>query len=201
MKAVEMTKVSHLMNRDVETCMAQDDLSRAAQLMWDHDCGFVPVVEFTPDGQRRVVGVITDRDVCMATYTKGLAPGAIQVGDVMSRGVRTCRSDDTPEAAELVMKQNHVRRLPVVGAEDELVGVLSITDLLRWGALERWPAPSRSPLEGVASTLAALSEPWCAIRSKAAAPAPAKKRSPFDRRGIPSAVEALARRQASDEQC
>lgn len=201
MEAVQMTRVSQLMNRDVKTCTVQDDLSRAAQLMWDHDCGFVPVVEFTPDGHRRVVGVITDRDVCMATYTKGLAPGAIRVGDVMSRGVHTCRSDATPEAAELVMKQNHIRRLPIVDAEDELVGVLSITDLVRWGARERWPAPSRTPLGGVTSTLAALSEPWCAIRSQGVAPALAKNRSPFDRRGILSAEDALARRQASDEQC
>jgi CBS domain-containing protein len=201
MKAIPMTRVSQLMNRDVKTCTAQDDLGRAAQLMWDHDCGFVPVVEFTAQGHRRVVGVVTDRDVCMATYTKGLAPGAIRVGDVMSRGVRTCRLEDTPDTAELSMRQYRVRRLPVIDAEEDLVGVLSLSDLVRWGAHERWPKTTPSPLEGVASTLAAVCEPWRAIRSTSSVAGPEKNGSPFDRRGFSTAEEALARRQASDEQC
>lgn len=201
MKAVQLTKVSQLMNREVKTCSARDDLSAAAQLMWDHDCGFVPVVEFTADGHRRTVGVITDRDVCMATYTKGLAPGAIQVGDVMSRGVRTCRSDDTPEAAELAMRQHRVRRLPVLDAEGDLVGVLSLSDLARWAVRDRRSAVIATPQERVAATVAALCEPWCSIRSANSAPVPPKGKSLFDRRGFSNAEEALARRQASDEQC
>ena len=201
MKAVQMTKVAQLMNRDVKTCLVSDDLSRAAQLMWDHDCGFIPVVVFTEDGHRRVVGVITDRDVCMAAYTKGATLSAIPVGDVMSRGVRACRSDDTPEVAESLMRQHRVRRLPVIDTQSDLVGVLSLNDLARWAAHERKASSGSTPLEAVASTLAALCEPWCAIRPEGVTLAPPKNRSLFDGRGISTGELALARRQASDEQC
>jgi CBS-domain-containing membrane protein len=59
--------IEQLMTRDVESCHPDDSLDRAAQLMWDNDCGCVPVV----DEKQRVHGIITDRDICMSAYTSG----------------------------------------------------------------------------------------------------------------------------------
>ncbi len=60
-------KVQSIMTRDVEACTAETNLADAAMIMWRNDCGVVPVVE-EPD--RRVIGLITDRDICMAVATK-----------------------------------------------------------------------------------------------------------------------------------
>ena len=60
-------KVSQLMTKDVATCRADEPVSRAAQIMWDHDCGCVPVV----DDAGHIQGMITDRDICMAAFTQG----------------------------------------------------------------------------------------------------------------------------------
>ena len=111
------------MNRPVATCDVDDPLDVAARQMWDHDCGFVPVLE-----QGRLVGVITDRDVCMAAYTKGATLGAIRAGDVMSRTLQTCESGDDVSEALARMERAQVRRLPVVDGE-EVVGVVSVNDL------------------------------------------------------------------------
>ena len=60
--------IEKMMNSHVLSCGSSDTLNRAAQLMWDGDCGFLPVV----DEQQHVVGVVTDRDICMGAYTKGV---------------------------------------------------------------------------------------------------------------------------------
>ena len=74
-------KVEDLMTRSVGTCRPTDTLSSAAQLMWERDCGCVPVV--SDDGSNRVVGMLTDRDICMAAHFRGASPGALPVGQVM----------------------------------------------------------------------------------------------------------------------
>jgi CBS-domain-containing membrane protein len=74
-------RVEQLMTRDVKVCRAEDTLSRAAQLMWEHDCGCVPVIGTNGDG--RLVGIITDRDIAMAAYTQGWPQSAIPVSTAM----------------------------------------------------------------------------------------------------------------------
>ena len=125
--------------------------------MLDADCGFVPVV--SEDGSERVIGVLTDRDICMATLARGRAPQGVAVGDVMSREVRTLRAFATLQAAEDVMREARLRRLPVVDSEGRLVGVLSLADLAI--EAERKRALSRRPIteEEVGDTLGAICEP------------------------------------------
>jgi CBS-domain-containing membrane protein len=118
-------KVSELMIRNVRTCVPDNNLNRAAQLMWEGDCGVVPVIG--ADGA--VVGMVTDRDICMAAYTKGKMLSAIRVGDVMANQVSTCSLDSTLETAMSIMKEIRVRRLPVVDAQGKLAGILSLNDL------------------------------------------------------------------------
>ena len=79
-------KVSDLMTREVRTCHQHDSLNRAAQLMWENDCGAVPVV----DSDLKVIGMLTDRDICMAAYTQGKRLDEIPVVTAMSRQVVRC---------------------------------------------------------------------------------------------------------------
>jgi CBS domain-containing protein len=117
------------MRSDPAACVPDDSLNEAARIMWDKDCGFVPVVASAVD--RRIVAVITDRDVCMCAYMRGLDLRSLRVADAMSSTVHTCRIDDTIQAAEGLMQIAQVRRLPVIDHEGSLVGILSIADLAR----------------------------------------------------------------------
>jgi len=123
-------QVKDLMTHDVRTCSATDSLSRAAQIMWETDCGCVPVV----DDRASVVGMVTDRDICMAAYTQGRTLADMTVASAASSNVVTVRENDTLHRAETLMRDAQVRRLAVVDAEGQLVGLLSIGDLARRAA-------------------------------------------------------------------
>ena len=122
--------VQDLMTRSVQSCRPDDTLDRAAQLMWENDCGSIPVC--AEDGMRRTVGVITDRDICMGAHIQGRALHEIKISDVIkNQKLRVCRTTDSAQQAEATMRQNRIRRLPVVDAQGSLVGMLSLADLAR----------------------------------------------------------------------
>jgi CBS domain-containing protein len=123
-------KVEQLMTRNVRTCGAEEPLSAAARIMWEGDCGCVPVVE-QADGTARVVGMITDRDICMAAYTQGSPLSEIPVSSAMSREVRSCAATDSIRTAVKILEQNQLHRLPIVDKNDHLVGLLSLADIAR----------------------------------------------------------------------
>jgi len=108
-----------------------DLLHRSAQIMWEADCGCVPVV----DAAGRLCGLITDRDICMAAYTKGLPLSSIRVAEVMSRSLRSCAPDETLERAIGIMAEAEVRRLPVVSEDGTLRGIVSLADIAHGAAL------------------------------------------------------------------
>jgi CBS domain-containing protein len=118
-------KVKELMSVEVKSCREDSDLSTATKLMWDADCGIVPVV----NDARQVIGVITDRDICVAAATRSMNPAVIRVRDVMSGTVATCADSDDARVALATMKNRRVRRLPVVDRQQRLVGVISLNDL------------------------------------------------------------------------
>jgi CBS domain-containing protein len=120
-------RVQDLMKQNPVACYASDSLSHAAYLMWEHDCGMVPVIE----AQGRLIGIITDRDICMATYTRGQPPAAITVEATMSRHVCVVSPADSLESAARRMAEHQVRRLPVVEG-GRLVGMLSLADVARY---------------------------------------------------------------------
>lgn len=117
--------VKDLAEFDVKVCSPDSDLASAAKMMWDGDCGAIPVV----NTERRVVGMLTDRDICIATATRATAPPHIQVKDVMSKEVASCSADDDVKTAMKVMKDRRIRRVPVLDAQGRLAGILSINDL------------------------------------------------------------------------
>lgn len=118
-------KVKDVMTYDVHTCRPDTDLAMAAMQMWDGDFGVLPVV----DG-KKVVGMITDRDICMAAATKRRDPGTIRVDEVMTGQVFACSPDTDVQEALKIMRQNKVRRLPIIHAVDRrLAGLLSLNDV------------------------------------------------------------------------
>ncbi|MBK8178142.1 MAG: CBS domain-containing protein [Planctomycetes bacterium] len=166
-------KVKDVMSAEVRTCSPNDDLGRAAQIMWEGDCGIVPVVE--PDDY--LVGVVTDRDACMAAYTQGRTLAAVRTGDVMSRQLRTLRPEEDAEAAGAAMGKLRVRRLPVVDGLGRLVGLVSLADLARGIAREKHPAARRALESCVLDALCQVSLPWEAQGIPAAAQ-PSEARQP-----------------------
>jgi len=94
--------------------------------MWNRNCGFLPILS----SQQTVVGVITDRDMCLAMATRNRLPGDITVQQVSSGVIYSCKSEDDISTALETMKQKAVRRLPVLAATGKLAGVLSADDLV-----------------------------------------------------------------------
>ena len=122
--------VEQLMTRNVRTCCPNDSLSDAARIMWEADCGCVPVTEQCY-GSAKVVGMITDRDICMAAYTQELPLSEIEVGSVMAKTLYSCRTTDSIAAALKVLEQNQIHRLLVLDQDDTLMGLLSLADIAR----------------------------------------------------------------------
>ena len=119
-------KVKELMSGEPKTCTLTDNLAVAAGFMWEKDCGILPVVA---EGGK-VVGLITDRDICMAAALKGRELANIAVGDAITRKVFSCKPDDDVRTALKTMQENKVRRLPVLAADETLEGVLSLNDVV-----------------------------------------------------------------------
>ncbi len=144
-------RVQDMMTRGTISVRAEQSLAEAAGLMWQHDCGALPVVH---GDDSRLVGMITDRDICMATWSRGCAPSAICVSDAMSQNIVHCSASDSIGRAEAIMQSNQVRRLPVLDAEDRLVGILSLADIAR--ATEGDKPALFANGDGVGKTLAGI---------------------------------------------
>lgn len=151
-------KVEQLMTRHVHTCRSGDPINRVAQIMWEHDCGCVPVVE-EHDGGARLVGIVTDRDVCMAAYTQGRPLWDITVDSAMARNVHSCRSTDSIALALALLEEYQVRRLPVLDENDRVVGMISLTDAAREAAREHARGTKEVTDMQISAALEAISAP------------------------------------------
>lgn len=119
--------VQRWMTRTLITCRPADSLQRAAQLLWEHDLGALPVV----DGDHKLLGVVTDRDLCMAAFTRGTALSAWTVESAMARRVFSLAPKDSLARAHELMRAHQIRRLPVVDETGVLVGVVTLLDVAR----------------------------------------------------------------------
>lgn len=146
-------KIKDIMSTDLRTCTPRTNLAAAAALMLDGDCGFLPVIE---DG--KLAGVVTDRDMFIALATRNKRASDIMAGDVARKNVFTCGPEDDVESALAVMKDHRVRRLPVAGFGNTVVGVISMNDVAR-SAGPRQPVRS----ERVVETLQAVCAPRHAV--------------------------------------
>lgn len=119
-------KVKDVMTTDLKTCSPDTSVAAAAQLMWDGDCGILPVV----DANGELVGVVTDRDMYIALATRDARPSHLRVGAVATRELVTCGPEDDVLDALASMKKARVRRLPVTGFGNSLLGLVSLNDIV-----------------------------------------------------------------------
>jgi len=150
-------RVEQLMTKQVKSCSPEDTLDAAARLMWDNDCGCVPVC--TRDGLDRAVGVITDRDICMAAMFQGKPLQDLRVSDAMCKKLHVCAPRDSLADAEKTMREARIRRLPVVDEQGALIGMIALADLAREAARERATAKQEITETEVGDTLAAICQP------------------------------------------
>ena len=118
--------VKSLMTSKPSTCTRATNLAEAGALMLAADCGILPVV----DDEGKLVGVVTDRDICIALATRNALASQLTVGDVAHTRVFTCGPDDDVQSALATMKQHHIRRLPVEGFAGTVAGIISMNDIL-----------------------------------------------------------------------
>jgi len=142
-------QIKKIMTTGVAACRADTNLAVVTKLMWDHDCGFVPVV----DAAGTVIGVLTDRDVCIASATRRLLPEQISAAETMTKAVHVCSIDDTVADALNMMKHGRVRRLPVVAADGTLRGIVSVNDIVLAARQKGGPTAT-----SILSALAAICE-------------------------------------------
>jgi CBS domain-containing protein len=118
-------KVKDVMTPNAKTIWLTESLADAARTMWENDCGVLPIVK-----DQKVVGMITDRDICMATAMRKSNASSISVEEVMTGKVYAVKPEDDVDDALLLMQQYQVRRVPVINSEGELEGVLSMNDIV-----------------------------------------------------------------------
>lgn len=118
-------KVKEMMTGDTVTCDLNASLAEAAAAMWERDCGILPV---SKDGQE-IVGVITDRDICMGASMRNQSLSRISVEQIMTGALYSTSPEDEVSRALELMREHKVRRLLVMDDEGQLKGMLSINDL------------------------------------------------------------------------
>ena len=152
-------KVQEIMTEKVQSCLPDDKVSAIARMMREQNCGFIPVVTTN----NVPVGVITDRDVCMAVATKLQNAADIDVGELMSRKIFACFAEDDITVALRRMKETKVRRLPVVNHEGKLKGILSLDDIV---LSTTGDGKADLPVEDVFGTYKSICEPFTAKKSR-----------------------------------
>lgn len=119
-------KVREMMSEPVLTCTPETTIAAAARLMRDADYGTLPVL----DASGRMVGILTDRDICKEIANSNRNGSQIAVHEAMSTTVQSCRMDDDVETALAALKRAKVRRLPVLDATGKVKGMLSTDDVV-----------------------------------------------------------------------
>lgn len=163
-------KVQDVMTEQVKSCWPDTSLAAAAAMMWENDCGVLPVVA---DGGK-AIGVITDRDIAIAVGTRNKIASDVPVKEVMSAQLYTASPEDDIHTALKLMRKEKVHRLPVVNNDGVLKGILSLNDVALQAAHADGKKTTELNYEDVVSTLkavcehrhpAVLKEPYLAARA------------------------------------
>jgi len=118
-------KVRDLMIQNVQSCEPQSNLAAVAEVLWTNSCGALPIV----DAEMKLIGMITDRNVCIALGTRNCKASDLFAGDVVSSPTYFCCPNDTSQEVMHLMRIQQVRRVPVV-EDGKLVGIVSLNDLV-----------------------------------------------------------------------
>ena len=116
--------VRDVMTPDPKCVSERDSILQAARIMRDEDTGVVPVV----DG-KKVIGVITDRDIVVRVVADGKDLNSVKINEVMTKQVRSVKEDQSVDDVLKLMSGSEIRRVPVVNQGNEIVGIISIGDL------------------------------------------------------------------------
>ena len=122
-----MTKCSDVMTRNPVSARPDDTVASVARLMKENDIGPVPIVD--DNKSKRLVGIVTDRDLAIKVVAAGRDPQSTPVKDVMTTNVITCRDDDDIETALDAMSTQQLRRIPVVDKGNMLLGIIAQADI------------------------------------------------------------------------
>jgi CBS domain-containing protein len=120
-------QVEGIMTRTVECCTPDTPLQQAAQMMNDCNCGLIPVVQDKKN--RRLVGVITDRDICCRAVAKGMDTRSATVAQCMSTDVHTCTPHSDLDDCTQIMAKSQVRRIPIISDQGDVVGIVAQADI------------------------------------------------------------------------
>jgi CBS domain-containing protein len=120
-------KCRDVMTKDVVVCTPENTVSEVARLMKTEDIG--PVLIVDNEQSKTLVGILTDRDIVLKVIADGHDPKTTRVGEFMSKKLVTCYADDDVETAMKSMAQFQLRRIPVVGENMQLVGIISQADV------------------------------------------------------------------------
>ena len=119
-------KVQDIMTRDVKFCGPDTNLAEATQILWRNNCGTLPVL----DSGGELIGLVTDRDMCIALGTRNCRASDLAVREVAMKPVFTCGPNDDVHGALKTMRQHQVRRVPVVGEDGKLAGILCLDEIV-----------------------------------------------------------------------
>lgn len=148
-------QVKEIMTRTVATCRPETNLAAAVEIMLNRNCGILPVV----NDQNNVVGVVTDRDICIALGTRNRLPGEIPVSEVTSGKVISCRPEDEIHHVLGLMAEGKVRRLPVINEKGVVEGILSMDDVLLHSETARFGRAPELTFDEAAAALKRLYRP------------------------------------------
>jgi CBS domain-containing protein len=119
-----MASVSTVMTSNPATCNVNTLVRDVAQMMLEHDCGQIPVI----DDQGRPLGVVTDRDIAIRVVARG-GDGTATAGDAMTSPIKTVRTDSELKDCVCLMEEAQVRRVPVVDESGKLAGIVALADI------------------------------------------------------------------------
>jgi CBS domain-containing protein len=148
-------KVKGLMTQTPFCCKQTDTVQQAAEMMKMHDVGAIPVISEGDD--RKLVGILTDRDICIQVVAAGKTGSQVKVAQVMSKSVATCHIDDSVSSCEALMERHQVRRIPVVDGHGRCIGIVCQADIALHDSASH-----------TSHTLAAISKPHLIPKKKGA---------------------------------
>lgn len=148
-------RIQDICTANPRTCAPDSNLASVAGMMWETDCGIIPVV----DWNNKILGVVTDRDIAIAASTRNLSPALITAGDVISRKVHSCRLQDDVRIALRTMTKESVRRLLVVDDSGRLQGIISLNDIVLASRDAKAGRPGDVTYQEVVAVLDAICRP------------------------------------------
>lgn len=118
---------NEIMTTNPECCLPSDTVVKAAQLMKSEDVG--PILIVTDNDNKKLTGIVTDRDLALKVVAEGRDPNATSVQEVMSENLVTCKEDDDVDKVLKLMEDHQIRRIPVVDGSDRLLGIIAQADV------------------------------------------------------------------------